>query len=239
MKSIIVSYFSDVGDSTYYSDHGKRLSKELEKLGDRYSIVGLKGHDDYRANCLSKPLFIREMYHKYKQNIVWLDVDSLVHKSLDMFDWCLEKAKVACVSHHGAHQKVAPQQVTMMKASPIGFQYCDEVTTFIDGWVDDCQNDAKNGGNRFDHEVLLENTLPRFADMLTFILLDNRWCRWPGLTDSDTYITMGLADNESKRKGLIDMGVTGDTLNNQLVGNDRMERDYENASGGQSVQPTT
>ena len=47
---------------------------------------------------------------------------------------------------------------------------------------------------------------------------------------------MGLADNESKRKGLIDMGVTGDILNGQLVGNERMERDYENASGGQPVQ---
>ena len=46
MKTIIVSYFSDVGDSTYYSDHGKRLSEELEALGDRYSIVGLEGHGD-------------------------------------------------------------------------------------------------------------------------------------------------------------------------------------------------
>lgn len=239
MKSIIVSYFSDVGDSTYYSDHGKRLSKELETLGDRYSIVGLKGHNDYRANCLSKPLFIREMYHKYKQNIVWLDVDSLVHKSLEMFDWCLERAKVTCVSHHDAHQKVAPQQVTMMKASPIGFQYCDEVTEFIDAWVIDCQDDAKNGGNNFDHEVLLSKTLPQFANKLSFMLLDNRWCCWPGRTDPDTYITMGLADNESKRKGLINMGLTGDTLNCQLVGNDRMERDYENASGGKPVQSAT
>ena len=239
MKSIIVSYFSDVGDSTYYSDHGKRLSKELETLGDRYSIVGLKGHNDYRANCLSKPLFIREMYHKYKQNIVWLDVDSLVHKSLEMFDWCLERAKVTCTSHHDAHQKVAPQQVTMMKASPIGFQYCDEVTEFIDAWVIDCQDDAKNGGNNFDHEVLLSKTLPQFANKLSFMLLDNRWCCWPGRTDPDTYITMGLADNESKRKGLINMGLTGDTLNCQLVGNDRMERDYENASGGKPVQSAT
>ena len=239
MKSIIVSYFSDVGDSTYYSDHGKRLSEELEKLGDRYSIVGLKGHNDYRANCLSKPLFIREMYHKYKQNIVWLDVDSLVHKSLEMFDWCLERAKVTCTSHHDAHQKVAPQQVTMMKASPIGFRYCDEVTEFIDAWVIDCQDDAKNGGNNFDHEVLLEKTLPQFANKLSFMLLDNRWCCWPGRTGPDTYITMGLADNESKRKGLINMGLTGDTLNCQLVGNDRMERDYENASGGKPVQSAT
>ena len=239
MKSIIVSYFSDVGDSTYYSDHGKRLSKELETLGDRYSIVGLKGHNDYRANCLSKPLFIREMYHKYKQNIVWLDVDSLVHKSLEMFDWCLERAKITCASHHNVHQKVAPQQVTMMKASPIGFQYCDEVTEFIDAWVIDCQDDAKNGGNNFDHEVLLSKTLPEFANKLSFMLLDNRWCCWPGRTDPDTYITMGLADNESKRKGLINMGLTGDTLNCQLVGNDRMERDYENASGGKPVQSAT
>jgi len=239
MKSIIVSYFSDVGDSTYYSDHGKRLSKELKTLGDKYSIVGLKGHNDYRANCLSKPLFIREMYHKYKQNIVWLDVDSLVHKSLEMFDWCLEQAKVTCVSHHDAHQKVAPQQVTMMKASPIGFRYCDEVTEFIDAWVIDCQDDAKNGGNNFDHEVLLSKTLPQFANKLSFMLLDNRWCCWPGRTGPDTYITMGLADNESKRKGLINMGLTGDTLNCQLVGNDRMERDYENASGGKPVQSAT
>ena len=70
-------------------------------------------------------------------------------------------------------------------------------------------------------------------------ILDNRWCCWPGRTGPDTYITMGLADNESKRKGLINMGLTGDTLNCQLVGNDRMERDYENASGGKPVQSAT
>ena len=68
-------------------------------------------------------------------------------------------------------------------------------------------------------EFLLETTLPKFYNKLRFALLDNRWCTWPGYTNENTYITMGIADTTSKEQALIDMGISGDLLTQQLIGN--------------------
>ena len=238
MNSIIVSYFSDVDGRTYYSDHGRRLNQELSNLGDDFVIARLNGTGNYRLNCLSKPKFLQTMFENQKRDMIWLDVDSLVHKSLSMFDPLFEKAHLICTSHLAQGQPPNPGYVTKMKASPLGIKYCDEMREFLNEWVSDCENEMKNPNQkrkRFDHEVLLETTLPKFYNKLRFALLDNRWCTWPGYTNENTYITMGIADTTSKEQALIDMGISGDLLTQQLIGNNLMERDYENSSSGKPI----
>ena len=61
--------------------------------------------------------------------------------------------------------KPQPFYVTRMKASPLGLKYCDEVKEFLDEWVSDCEDEVRTPAltrKRFDHEVLLETTLPKF-----------------------------------------------------------------------------
>ena len=48
-------------------------------------------------------------------------------------------------------------------------------------------------------------------------------------------VTIRIADTTSKEQALIDMGISGDLLNQQLIGNNLMERDYENSSSGKPI----
>ena len=60
MQTLVISFYSDIEDNTYYSDHGKRLQKELDSFAIPCSIEHKESLGTYRDNCLSKPRFILE-----------------------------------------------------------------------------------------------------------------------------------------------------------------------------------
>ena len=62
MKTLLVSFYSDIENRTYYSDHGKRLKESCESLGIPNDIREKESLGSYQDNCLSKPQFILDLF---------------------------------------------------------------------------------------------------------------------------------------------------------------------------------
>ena len=239
MMTKVISFYSDIDGRTYYSDHAKRLKKDLDNLNQDYYIEELPSSGDYRSNCLKKPRFILETFKKLKEDVIWLDIDSIVHQNLSntltsFMEECDITGAVQVPPIREYFEQNGRALITKIKASPVVFKYKPEVVDFVETWAEDCDENLKNG-NKFDHEVLLDITIPRFIHKLRWGLLDIRYCTWPGSTDKNTIITMGIADGDTKRKGLENMGLSEEMINVQLIGNERLNNDYASSGHWGSV----
>tara|TARA_Y100001963_G_scaffold112330_1_gene155478 strand:+ start:1093 stop:1878 length:786 start_codon:yes stop_codon:yes gene_type:complete len=214
MTTKIISYFCDIGDNTYYSDHAKRLEQDLSHFNLDYEISELESFNDYRLNCLRKPKFILEKIQENKQPILWLDVDSYVHRDLHMFDLFEE------TDYDLVYATERPDWGPL-KASPLYFPYRERTLELIQTWVDDCEKCVETGNPFFDHETLLWMTLGKFMEFpdpsidwkpenpIKCLSLGREFCTWPQNFDPKrTVITMGISDGDSKDQCLIDLGVT-------------------------------
>jgi len=221
MKTPVISFYADVDSRTYYSDHAIRLKKNLDDLGVPNIIRHRPSKGSYRSNCLSKPRFILEMMNELRTPLVWLDVDSLVHKKLDVFDEFSDKVDLAM-----AFPKIPTkedQSIGMPKASPIYLNQTPKAYEFVYAWIEASETLEKQANVAFDHEVLLkiftkmlqENTGVRMA------FLGNAYCVWPGVPihGGEPVITMGLADGESKEQVLRNMGFDEHNIKFQSPGN--------------------
>lgn len=218
----IISYYCDIGDNTYYSDHAKRLDQDLSHFDLDYEIAELESFDNYRLNCLRKPKFILEKIKEYKQPILWLDVDSYVHRNLNIFDQFDN-------SDYDLIYATESPDWGPLKASPIYFPYKEKTLEIIESWVDDCNKCIESNHPFFDHEVLLWITLARYMEHpherhkwypenpIKVLALGREFCTWPqAFNPNGTVITMGISDGESKEQGLIELGVS-----------DKGERDFQ------------
>lgn len=219
MKTEIVSFYSDIDNRTYYSDHAKRLRQNCIELNMPYDIRELPSTGSYRLNCLSKPKFILAMMEEKKKPFVWMDVDSVIHNELKIFD---DKENVCDLIF--AYQSIVPHKdVLKPKASPIYLNQTPIVYEFVKFWIDKCEENLKNNGPKvFDHEILLVEVLPKFIQKLRVGVLTMNYAIWPG-TDAPNgmkpYITMGIADGDSKQKSLKEMGLSESNIKFNMVGN--------------------
>lgn len=218
MNTEIISFFSDIEGHTYYSDHAKRLSQECIKYNIPHDFRKLETSGSYRMNCLRKPRFILNMLKTKNKPIVWLDIDSIIHNELSIFDDKQDHCDIIF-----AYQGILPKfiDVNLPKASPIYLTPKPIVFEFLDFWVDRCDFNASNTGPKvFDHEILLFDVLPKFKDRLKLGVLPGNYAIWPtdklpeGLTP---YITMGIADNKSKEESLRELGFDENAINYNLV----------------------
>lgn len=221
MKTPVISFYADVDGRTYYSDHAVRLKKNLDDLSIPNIIRHKSSKGSYRSNCLSKPRFILEMMNELRTPLIWLDVDSVVHKTLDVFDELSDKVDLAL-----AFPKVPTKEdptVGMPKASPIFLNQTPKSYEFIYSWIEASEALEKQANIAFDHEILLkifmkiinENTGVRMA------FLGSAYCVWPGVQviGGEPIITMGLADGESKETVLKNMGFNDEQIRYQSPGN--------------------
>jgi len=221
MNTPVISFYSDVDGRTYYSDHANRLVKKLTDLNIPHHIRGRKSKGNYRSNCLAKPRFILEMMNELRTPLIWLDVDSLVHKTLNVFDEFKDKVDIAM-----AFPKIPSKEdnsIGFPKASPIYLNQTPKAYEFIYAWLEASEYVEKNESTNFDHEILLkiflkimnENTGIRMA------MLSNAYCVWPGVevVGGEPIITMGLADSDSKIDVLRKMGFSEQSIAFQSPGN--------------------
>jgi len=211
MKTKIISYFCDTDENTYYSDHSRRLEKNCTDLNLNYEIVELPSYNDYRLNTLRKPKFILEKMHQYKGSVLWLDVDSYIHRKLDFFD-VFENEDFDMVYATEA------KDWGPMKASPIYLPYKEKTIKMVEMWIDGCERVIEEEKTLFDHEVLLWDVLPKLIDHphwgwkqddpLNLFALGPQFCTWPNRFNENTFITMGLSDVQSKGLHLEKMGYT-------------------------------
>jgi hypothetical protein len=208
MKTEIISFFSDIDGHTYYSDHARRLASNCKKLNMPCEIRQLQSQGSYRLNCLSKPKFIRNMLREKQKPLIWLDVDSVVHNELKIFD---DKDELCDMMF--AYSTITPKLVDPLKpkASPIYLTPKQIVFDFLDYWVDRCMyNMERTDVKVFDHEVLLVEVLPQFIKQLKIGILPMNYALWPTDTVPEgmtPYITIGVANNSSKEKSLREMGL--------------------------------
>jgi hypothetical protein len=201
MKTEIISFFSDIDGTSYYSDHAFRLREECFKHNVPYDFRHMESTGDYRLNCLRKPQFILSLLEEKKKPLVWMDIDSIIHKELLAFDHLSENnADIGF-----AYPITKPDQINMSspKASPIFCNYNEKVIKFLQTWIANCEESLKNGEHFFDHEILLMRVLPKVKEIKIGILPIN-YCVWPNKCPKgiDPYITMGIADGKSKEKNL-------------------------------------
>jgi len=212
MKTTLISFYSDIDDTKYYSKHAKRFKTNCKELGIPYDVRKKKSLGDYQLNCLSKPQFILDVLIEKDEPVVWMDIDTIIHKPLDIFDKLSEFDIVV---------SSANKQVSGAKASPIYFNNTPGAKQFLIQWKTNTELVISNKDVLFDHEVLfpLLRAYSTEESPIKIGYLPVEYCIWPGHTTEDSFITMGLADGEDKKDGLRKMGMNEDHIEWQATGN--------------------
>jgi hypothetical protein len=161
------------------------------------------------------------MMNELRCPLVWLDVDSIVHKKLEVFDELKDKVDMGF-----AFPKVPTKEDPSLgypKASPIYLNQTPKTYEFMYAWIEASEELEQKAATHFDHEVLLaifkkimeENTGIKMA------FLGNAYCVWPGtkIGSGEPMITMGLADGPSKESVLQNMGFDKVMVEMQSPGN--------------------
>lgn len=219
MKTEIVSFYADIDNRTYYSDHALRLKENCDRLNIPHDIRELKSKGEYRLNCLAKPKFILDMMLEKRKPFVWMDVDSIIHQELSAYDDLAENFDIGF-----AYQAVPPiQSLNFPKASPIYLNFNKITLEFVKIWLDGCEENSKNKEQKvFDHEILMYQVLPKYLSKLRIYGFPINYAIWPGTEIPENMtpmITMGIADGISKEKSLREMGLNENTVKFNLVGN--------------------
>jgi len=214
MKTTLISFYSDVDDSTYYSNHSERLISNCKELNIPFDIREKESLGDYKLNCLSKPQFVLDMLNEKDEPIIWMDIDTIIHKPLDSLDAFHDSDyDVVFSSSNG--------QISGAKASPVCCNNTQGARTFLEEWIHNTHLVLEHNVNSFDHEVLFP-LLKKYNyqnSPIKIAYLPPTYCVWPGDTNNDSIITMGLADGESKKDGLRKMGMNESLIEWQSTGN--------------------
>jgi hypothetical protein len=209
MNLEIVSFFSDVDGSTYYSDHAERLIAECNNLGVSYDIREKPSEGSYQKNCLSKPKFLLDMLMTKRKPFVWLDVDSYLLKQPNIFDSMIE-------SHDVAFATALPS-IGGVKASPIFINNTTNAEEFLISWVKNAEITLQENMKHFDHESLF-GLVEFYRKRIRVGFAGPDYCAWPKSQNENTVIMMGLSDVESKKVNLRAMGISEDKIEWQSVG---------------------
>lgn len=212
MKTELISFYSDIDGNTYYSDHAKRLKTQCDSLNIPTDFRPLESKNDYRLNCLRKPKFILSMMEEKKKSLVWMDIDTVIHKELTAFD----EIDAGPGDVGFAYTAITQEQLNPLapKASPIFLRYNDAVLEFVNMWIDECNKSIEKNESFFDHEILMFRVLPFMQRKLKIACLPIEYCVWPGKCPPgiQPYITMGIASGRSKEDNLRKMGMSEDNI---------------------------
>lgn len=210
MNTKVISYYCDVDpNDTYYSDHAYKFIENMHELNIPFYVENIVSLGSYRNNCLFKPKFIKKCLEKFDTSLIWLDIDSKVHRSIDIID-SADADIIMATNSMNEYGEYIP------KASPIFMKNNETVKKFIDAWIDRCEFYLKTSNQFFDHEILLEVLK---ESKLNLGLVGFKYCAFADtvFTNNDPVITMGISSGESKIQGLIDMGHTEQRVKAEAV----------------------
>ncbi len=74
---LVVSFYTK---NTPYEKEAEGLAKSCDAHGIRYCIEGVTLTDDWHANTLYKPTFLKEQLEKHDQSLLWVDCDARFRK---------------------------------------------------------------------------------------------------------------------------------------------------------------
>lgn len=221
MKTPLVTFFSDIDNRTYYSDHAKRFVKNCKDLNIPFIVRELQSKGDYRLNCLSKPKFILEMMKEINIPFVWIDVDTIIHQQLNVFDDLSANCDIGM-----AFEKIPTDKdpsISLPKASPIFINNTSKAIDFLYKWNQAADKIKSENIPVFDHELLVKIFIENIKN-IRIACLPPSYCIWPGKEfEGDKFLTMGLADTESKQNKLKEMGISEKEIERQSIGNKFVE----------------
>ena len=213
MNLKVISYYCDVDDSRYYEKSYHRLKEQLDKYGYDYHIEHLESLGSYKENCRRKIDFILEKFDQFDENILWLDVDTiLLNRMISLEEINADPNIDVDILFASAIQGLAG-----IKASPIWFKNNQTSRKFLEQWKIAIDTSRENNHENFDHEVLFQ-TIHDGHEYCKFGLLGYEYCTWPGDSNEHTVIEMGLSDVESKKESLRKMGFDESKIEWQSVG---------------------
>ena len=209
MKTEIISFYSDVDQTNYYSDCAAVLTKRLTELSVPHDIRSKESTGSYQKNCLSKPAFIHSLLSEKKRPVVWLDIDSVMLRSPKIFDHIDSTVDMvfACPDNN----------IMSAKASPIYFSYSNNALRFLEQWIDVSEK-ILTEGKWFDHESLISTIYSQLKKKVEFRCIGEEYCTWPGKQNAQTVIIMGLSNTESKILQLRSIGMSDAEIRVQTSG---------------------
>lgn len=165
MITKIISFYSDIGDNTYYSDNAIKFKTQCEILNISYDIEEIQSHQNWMLNCLNKPKFIMDKINKYRCPIIWMDIDTILINAFSEFDNC--DCDIGFI--------IATEKLISIKASPIYFNYTNNSIKLIQDWLNICENAQKNNLIELDHDALRYDVLLKHKDQLQMKILSEKY----------------------------------------------------------------
>lgn len=124
MAYIVVGYYTE---HTSYADESKNLIASLDRLKLPYDIMAVPNQGSWQENTQYKPYFIKQMLIKhYPKDILYLDVDAVVHKHPVYFD----KVNFDIGVHYMRSVELISSTVYLRNNSRIGI--------LVDRWIQMC-----------------------------------------------------------------------------------------------------
>lgn len=148
MKTLFITYYSDLPPNTFYKDCAVNLQSTIKELGGRIHIEELPNLGSYASNCLRKPKFILDCLNKFKEPLIWIDADSKINQLPIELDNLEED--IACVEKANG----CPESAL------IYFNNTDNSKEFITEWMNRCSVDVPE----LDHPVLKEMWFNKYGE---------------------------------------------------------------------------
>lgn len=177
----IISFYTNDWE---YPAHANRLKEECELLGLDYCIEERPSTTDYIKNTAIKPFFIRDCIEKFKQPVIWIDVDALILKPINF----VIDADIHACKHKNSH--VSREWAVAFLA----FNYTTNSLNFINAWC--------NHSNKGTDENAFELAWQELKDCVEFKTLPSvyHFVKWSNSLEipEDTIICHQLSKFEDK-----------------------------------------
>ena len=165
---IFITFVSDPIGSNFYSARIPSLLSKLIDLGYDYIVRQYPSDRHYFQNCCFKPVFIKEIMEKYDKDLVWIDGDTNLKKSLDLFT-VDQDYDVGLVSY--------THDISSFVASPIFFRNTEQSKALIESWESHCTSKIESGICELDHDAIKHSIIPQFKGSLRIKLSNNDYHR--------------------------------------------------------------
>ena len=165
--TIFISFVSDPIDSDFYSAKIPGLIQKLSEFGYDYLIRQYPKDRNYHQNCCFKPAFISSVMKEFNKNLVWIDGDTTLKKSLPLFSDETDEFDIGLVSHNGS--------IDGFFASPLLLKNTKITKKLIESWDDHCTDKIKNGICELDHDALKHSVLPPYRKTIRIKLFSNEY----------------------------------------------------------------
>jgi hypothetical protein len=165
MDHTLISYYSDLPNSTQYKDAANELIKRCNLFKVKHDVTGLESAGSYSKNCLMKPGFILRKLTEHKSPVIWMDCDTRFISSFSEFNNI--KEDICLTSHSGKMDSIT--------ASPIFFNYSVGSFKIIREWAVHCSAASRKNIPELDHDALKHHVLPTLENKYSISILSNNF----------------------------------------------------------------